>query len=286
MSGFGGDPDPAPGLAPGRQPEARPEPIAGSRQPSTEAVAASPGADDTFIVAARPDPWAHRRGEPRTFAALWIVLLFMAAVVSIGSAGATGLVSIDVYRAGARIMLCVIGAGLGLIWPMVRLSQETPQSPARAMFQDVFVITAPLQAMTWPQCLPWMAAFPVGPIAAISAAYFAWTLLLAGLLALMLQWASRAPAASRTGMMAIIAGLSLTGPAIGLLTHRPSLDPQPGVNGWLLASPLTCGWEIVGDRSWTGMAALARPEHWWSVGAVGTVAGFVWVWVASLRRPA
>lgn len=244
-------------------------------------------ADQRFLAAPKVDPWAHRRGEPRTFAALWIVLLFAAAVVSIGSAGATGLVSIDVYRVGARVMMCVIGAGLGLVWPMVRLSQETPTPPARAMFQDVWVVAAPLQAMTWPQCLPWMAAFPVLPVAALTANFCAWTLLIAGVLAGLLGWAKRAPRASRAGMMAIVAVMCLTGPAIGMLTHRASLEARPGVDVWLLTSPLTSAWEIVRDRSWTGMAAVARPEHWWASVVIGIVAGFVWVWaLVSSRRPA
>ncbi|MFA6044023.1 MAG: hypothetical protein WC718_03475 [Phycisphaerales bacterium] len=240
-----------------------------------------------FTTAPKPDPWAHRRGEPRTFAALWIILLFMAAVVSIGSAGATGLVSIDVYRAGARIMLCIIGASLGLIWPMVRLSQEAPDSPRRSMAQDIFVVAAPLQAMTWPQCLPWMAAYPIPPIAALSANFLAWTILIAGLLALLLERAKRDPATSRAALMAIIAAICFAGPAIGLLTRHPTLTPESRVDLWQLSSPVTAPWEIVRDRTWTGYAAAAASEHWFAAAIIGTVAGFVWVFVlASSRREA
>lgn len=246
-----------------------------------------PGTRGLFVSAPKADPWAHRRGEPRTFAAFWILLLFMAAVVSIGSAGATGLVSIDVYRAGARIMLCIIGAAIGLIWPMVRLSQETPDTPRRSMAQDIFVVGAPLQAMTWPQCLPWMAAYPVAPVAALTVGFLAWTVLIAGVLALLLERAKREPATSRGGLMAIVAGLCFLGPGLGLLLRRPTLSPHAGVDLWELSSPATIAWEILRDRTWTGYAAAAAPAHWLADVVIGTVAGFVWVVVlASSRRAA
>lgn len=252
-----------------------------------EATEAPKARRSFFTTAPKPDPWAHRRGEPRTFAALWIILLFMTAVVSIGSAGATGLVSIDVYRAGARLMLCIIGASVGFIWPMVRLSQEAPENPARSMAQDIFVVAAPLQAMTWPQCLPWMAAYPIPPIAALSANFLAWTILIAGVLALLLERAKREPTTSRAALMAMVAALCLTGPAVGVLLRRPTLTPGVGVDLWNLSSPVSTAWEIVRDRTWTGYAAAAAPEHWIAVAIIGTLAGIVWVFVlASSRRAA
>ncbi len=235
----------------------------------------------------RPDPWAHRRGEPRTFAAGWIVLLFVAAVVSIGGAGATGLVSIDVYRAGARIMLCLIGAAVGLLWPMVRLSQEAPARPRVSMFQDIFVIAAPIQAMTWPQCLPWMAAFPLPPVAALSVNLLAWTILIAGVLAIMLERLRTHPATSRAGLMLIFAGLCLVGPCVGMLLRRPTLTPDQRVDVWQLSSPMTSAWEIVRDRSWTGFATAVAPEHWIAGAVIGAFAVFVWgLALASSHRPA
>src|SRR5262245_56761146 len=76
------------------------------------------------FITAPPAPWSHRRGEPRTFAAIWLLFLFAATILSVGAVGLFGLVSTDVYRPAARVMLEIVTVGVVILWPMVRLSQE------------------------------------------------------------------------------------------------------------------------------------------------------------------
>ena len=47
----------------------------------------------------------------------------------------------------ARIMLEVVTVGIVVLWPMVRLSQEAPKRPVRALLLDSSVILVPAQAV-------------------------------------------------------------------------------------------------------------------------------------------
>src|SRR5262245_41002258 len=134
-------------------------PSAASEPAPADAAPASPAPPVPAIdfTAAPSDPWAHRRGEPRTLAALWLLFLFAATILSVGAVGLFGLVSTDVYRPAARVMLEIVTIGVVVLWPMVRLSQEAPKFPLRAMLGDCLVILLPTQAVIWPQALTWMA---------------------------------------------------------------------------------------------------------------------------------
>jgi hypothetical protein len=264
----------APGGGDGLPPEAPSVPVTPVHVISTQAPAVPAG-----------DRWAHRRGEPRTFAAAWILFLFGATVVSVGAVGAFGLLSADVYRPAARVMVEITAVGLAVLWPMVRLSQEAPRSPLRAMAQDLIVMLGPVQAVVWPQALFWMAAWPVSVVLCLDLFLCGWGLLVGGLLA---GYFVR-PVVRRWAMMALLLLLMLVGPVVAALM-RPdaaaAADPalsRPAVE-WLMTSPLTGVYEITRDRSWTGLHARVDARHWAGVVLVWACAAASWAIAGWLAR--
>lgn len=234
--------------------------------------------------AGRPDPWAHRRGEPRTFAATWIVFLFIVAVVALGLGGALGLVGTDAYRVAARLMLSISGVGLGLLWPALRLSQDRPEHPRRAMAIDGVIVGVSIQAMIVPQKLPWMGAWAWAPLLLVGAGLALWAGVIAGVLA---AWATRhgvLGAAGRAGTMLGVTLLVLAGPGVVLAWGVGPGDPAEPA--WaqvaLTLSPVTLAGEVLAPRQWSGQAAMATPGHVVGVVLTGVLAGVAW-WLASGR---
>ncbi len=204
----------------------------------------------------------------------WVCFLFAAAVLSLSLGGALGLVSTDVYRGSARVMLDVVGVGLGVLWPMLRLSQETPALVRRAMVQDALVVLGTLQVVALPQMLPWMGAWPSEPVLALGAAYAAWAIVVSGVLGV---WWSR-PGAPAWLVMAGLVGMQCVGPVVTLLSGEWSRGPDRAWWGAvaLTASPLTMARELLADRTYLGAAAAVDGAHWATIGAVGLMGGVLW----------
>lgn len=211
----------------------------------------------------------------------WVCFLFVAAVLSLSLGGALGLVSTDVYRGSARVMLDVVGVGLGVLWPMLRLSQEKPANVRRAMVQDALVVAGTLQVVALPQMLPWMGAWPPGPVLALAVSYAAWALVLSGVLGV---WWSGRGAASWV-VMAGLVGMECVGPVVTLVSGQWSRGPEREWWGAmaLTASPLTMAREVLAERLYLGAAAAADGAHWATIGAVGAVGGVLWA-IAWRRR--
>jgi len=256
----------------------------------------SPPAEPPLPAAPAPPPpadrWAHRRGEPRSFAALWILYLFGATVLSLGAVGLAGLLSTDVYRPAARTLLALGAFGIALVWPMIRLSQEAPPRPFRAAAADAAIVGVSAQALVWPQALVWMAAWPLPVALALAALYSAWTLLIGGLLATFAVVGREGPGAparplSRSLMMLLLVILVGAGPLVGLL--RPAALPTPfdSVDGVLMSSPITGALEITRDRSWSGMPARVDGRHWLAIASAAAAGAGAWAVaaaVAGVRR--
>lgn len=238
------------------------------------------------IRAAKVDRWVHRRAEPRPLAVLWMVYLVSASVLTIGAQGILGLIAPDVYRPGARVLLAAAGAGVGILWPMIRLSQLVPARPVRSKVLDAFVIAGPLNAIIWPQALPWMAGWSPAVCGVLSLLFTGWVLGVGGLLLIAMGNQDRdrdhpGPWVARTAWMVVFVFLSVASPLLhGLGSLDAAGDPRqvwtPG-----LFSPISLVFEVTKDRTWMGVTAAALPEHW-HAGWITLAGGLLMFIVASV----
>jgi hypothetical protein len=228
------------------------------------------------LVPPTNDPWKHRRGEPRTFAAAWLLYMCAALVITLGAGGALGLVGPEVYRPLARSLVLVLACSIWIVWPMLRLSQAAPRHPRRSFFADWAVIMLPAQAIVWPQSLAWMAGWPTSACAALSLWLAAWGALAAAILTLFFAHGGNA----RTLTMLAFIAVGFMAPAAWLLA---------GSEGGLLPllSPLSGAVAIVADRSDAGAVASVPAHGWTVIAVVGAVAAVAWLasLVAAPGRP-
>lgn len=238
---------------------------------------------DETVPALPKDKWAHRRGEPRVFALMWTMFLLVATMGMLGGVLAGGVISYDVYRPAARILLIITMVGIAILWPMARLSQVRPtETPIAAAFKDIVVILVPLQAVIWPQ--HWLAAWAWQPLAALGTAMIAWVLLLGGVLALAMQ--GLAPKGehvprqegTRTAWMSAIVFMSVAALVVRLASpgERAGTDERwSDVLGVL--SPIGAVVELCHDRAWSGSAIAVSPAHWIGIGIVALAAVSLWL---------
>jgi len=236
----------------------------------------------------RPDPWAHRRGEPRVFAFLWTLFLFVATAATFLAALSTGQSSPDVMRPATRALFAIVAAGIVILWPMVRLSQLPDRHPLSGCLQDLVVILVPVQAVIWPQWFGWLGRWPLNVVTAIAALLAAWALLSGGLLALAQTQRLRHLAPGRrahpeTLWMILMVAVALGG-ALPTLLASASPPPRPADVrlAWML-SPMTAIFEITRDRSASGASADVAPGHWWAIACVAAAALPAWI-LALIRR--
>ncbi len=260
-------------------------------QPANE-PAVAPALAEPAPTSARkpPDPWAHRRGEPRVFAFLWALFLFAATLTTFGTAAAGGVLSHDTLRPAARTLLVIIASGISLAWPLLRLSQLRDPKPLLGPFQDAIVVLVPLHAVLWPQILWWLAHWPLRVVAALAALLSVWTFLIAGLLALAQVSSASQPAShairARSTWMLMFVCLALAGAAPAMFqatrpTPRGDVVP-PAYNAAWMTSPIAGALEISRDRSWAGRPAAVVPQHGRAIAIIAGIALLVWV-LAGLR---
>lgn len=233
------------------------------------------------------DPWAHRRGEPRAFAFLWTMYLFASVAGSVLWVAQSGGLAIGAYGPAARIMLVVVAVGCTLLWPMTRLSQQSPPRHAiLAILADLVVVLMPVQVVVWP--MAWLANWPWPTISAIGAIIAAWTILIGGVLALALTPHSdrdnttsnefrraRALSLARTlWMFAIL--LLLLGGLVPNLWHLNAAHP------WLaMTSPYSAILGVTGVGVLGPTRAILSSE-WIVIALVGALGWMVWA-VAIVR---
>jgi hypothetical protein len=189
---------------------------------------------------APPDPWAHRRGEPRVFAFLWTMYVLLAVGGSILWVARFAALSSSAYSPAARVMLVVVAVGATILWPMVRLSQASPRKGVMGhVLADSIIVLTPIQLVLWPMIV--LANWPLGVIAAVAGLLAAWVVLTGGVLSLALAGpgAMRAgdPAlAERTAWMVAVIALAVAGP-LAIFACNAAQSPVPP---WLaMLSPLT-----------------------------------------------
>jgi hypothetical protein len=234
------------------------------------------------------DRWAHRRAEPRPFAALWLLYLVGVSALVVANAGVSGMLHRDVYRAAACGMLTLVGVGVIVVWPMLRLSQETPERPGRSVLADALIVALPSQAMVWAQALPWMGDWPVEVVGVIAAVLGAWTLITGAMLAGGLRHISSTPPGAPRGVrravwMALVLLAGVTLPAAGLLIEgRLGAPPRDGIL-WMGLSPVTGPFAIAGQRTWVSLGPPVNPVVWVGVAVLGLMGVAGWVLVGVWR---
>jgi hypothetical protein len=229
-----------------------------------------------------PDPWAHRRGEPRLFALGWTIYVLIAVVGSIMWVARFASVSAGSYGPAARIMLVVVSLGATLLWPMVRLSQASPRgSVISHVLADVFIILMPIQFVLWPLMV--LANWPLVIVAGVAAMIAAWVVLAGGLLALGLTGTpvreiGDPRLVSRAAWMGAMVVLVMLGPVSMLML---GMMKRTAPAWWPMVSPIT------GIPAMTGVG-LSGPQspismgQWESIGVVAGVGLALWV-VAGIR---
>lgn len=263
-----------------------PSPTPEAAQP--DGPPATPPPPEPAAPPRRPrDPWAHRRGEPRTFAFLWAVFLFTATLTTFGKAVAGAGLSHDVIRPAARTLLVITAAGVTFLWPLVRLSQARDRKPLAGAVQDAVVVLVPVHAIVWPQALPWLAGWPLPVVALVALSLTAWALVVAGLLAVAQSWRPLAggafgpvPAAGR--WMAGIVGVQAVALALGLLTRPMDASDRPRAHAPAMLSAIGSVLDLTRDRPWTGRPAAAYPLH--GIMTLLTATAAVPLWVSASRR--
>lgn len=231
-----------------------------------------PPADETRPP--RGDRWAHRRAEPRPFAFLWTIFLLGGAVLTVLRAGAVRGMEIDAARTPARALLVVIGVGLIIVWPLIRLSQQAPERPARAALQDLLVALCPVQAVLWPLTL--IGRWNWDITLALSVYYSAWAILAGALVAL--GTGSRRVSDRSWWMLGAVV-IAIGAPTLGLVSARvgAGMDPR-----YLLPSPVTAPFVVTASPG--GRRPIVPPDLWvWSAALAG--AGLVG-WTGAAVRDA
>lgn len=185
-----------------------------------------------------------------------------------------GLQPADVYRPTVRLFLSLAGAGVIILWPMIRLCQATPRAPRSACLQDALVVLVPLQAAIWPQSWRWMAGWSIEVVGVLALVMGGWVLLVTAMLTLALRdlGAHEPSIDDRTRVVpqrraAWMGGFLFLASAGPLLSFALAMGLPPGTNAIsvpLLASPTTAVLEIARDRSWTGHPTAVMREHWFA----------------------
>jgi hypothetical protein len=230
----------------------------------------------------RQDPWAHRRAEPRTFAFIWTLYLFVATLSTYAMSMTSGIGGHDVIRTAAQVLLALVGAGLVIIWPMVRLSQAPDPRPIAGPILDIVVVLVPIQAIVWPQAAWWLAGWPPPVVAAIAASTACWTALVGAMISIAHSrraHAPRSPAAWMGGVLFVLILLHV--PAL-FADARPAVAAPSAVRAMWMLSPVLSLFELSRDRSWAGIPAAVFSGHWRMIGLTGGVALGLWLSAAAI----
>ncbi|MCL4221377.1 MAG: hypothetical protein KJZ65_08400 [Phycisphaerales bacterium] len=249
-----------------------------------------PGPDrDIFGRAPRAHAnWDHRRGEPRTFALAWTIFLMLSTLVMFSTLGAARTVTIDIYRPAVNALLVTITAGMVLLWPMTRLSQDAPRHRVGAsVAKDLAVVVIPTQALIWPQALRLLGGWPVGQAVAVASCQAAWAVLVGGVVALALATDARPRELMRGLWMLAIVAMVIFVPLVEILFGALSPLRVRGPEPAMMASPLLAMVELLRDRGTSGPVATF-PSDWRAIGMTWLAGASIWalaLMVEVARRP-
>jgi len=192
-------------------------------------------------------------------AAAWLVGSWIAAMGTTTPVHATS----PSYEPGVRLMLQIVVLGLGIGWPLLRLSQPTKPAPIRQVLLDLLVLLTLLQVVIWlPRLLTtWL----VIRTAAVDALLAGWTVLIGVVVAAGVR--TNNPTA-RTLVMLVCVLLSLLGPVLAWFGLHITLD-QPKL---ALLGP------FMSVRELTEAGSIApRPDQWKHIIIIWAIAIGAWI---------
>ncbi|MEO0512331.1 MAG: hypothetical protein AAF108_05480 [Planctomycetota bacterium] len=244
------------------------------------------------------DPYRQRRGEPRGFALAWTAFLIVSTGACFFIYGAQHGLSPVGYRSAVKVLAGMMGVGVGVLWPLFRLSQAPANvGGGGVVARDVVILSLPMQAVLWPQAL--VAGWSVEVIGAVALSLTLWAALAGGLVAMAIgpggQPRSRtavpleeAPAAAGVARNAIgrsiAMGLLCIGVILGVLSWWAEPSPLAGAASpafWgRMLSPVTAPLELCRDRVWSGQAMVIESNHWRAVLLTAVLAALSWVLAA------
>ena len=205
--------------------------------------------------------WSHRRREPRGLALAWTVYLMLATIVALVPMVLSGQLSGDVYRPSARVMVVLVTVGLTVLWPVLRVSQA-PQGarPVLDVVRDLGVLWLPAMVLLWPQSV--LAGWPVRVVGAASVVLIVWGLV-SGAGLMIWHRHSRGGFAGRLVLTIFCVGIAGVIPLVLATAGVLSLDAPASLPsaGWVW-SPVTGVWEMLRERTWSGMPAAVSGAHW------------------------
>lgn len=256
-----------------------------THDPVGEALAAVEPPPEEQIIVLRPsgpDPWRHRRGEPRLAAFLWTGFLLAATGVLFSAILEAGFR--DVYLTASNVLVTTAAAGAVLLWPTLRLSQAPPRRPAASFLLDVLVIWGPTLAIIWPQGL--LAGWGISIPLALTALLLSWCVLNAAWLALVMKVGGleRIAGSPRIlGALGVIA-INLGGPTLGLLSTAINPPSTPGAavlsDRWMQTSAITATLRLTDPRIPRIGVPLVPWQFWAGVGVTAAIGVVGWGLVA------
>lgn len=230
-----------------------------------------------FSSTGKDDPWAHRKGEPRTFTLLWAVYLMVGALVTIFSAHSLSGTGVRQWTYGCQSMVLLVFVGLCVLWPATRLSQTPPARPRRATLTDLMIMLIPVQAVVWPMPLltGWTWSVTLGLVLTIAG----WGVLMGAVTA---RGCASMRSYVRTWAMAVALGMTAAGPIVSVLFGWMALPSGVRLPDWWgLTSPLTLGFAMT-HTPLNLTPTMTGGE--WAAGWVPLVLG-VLLWLYQARRP-
>jgi len=208
--------------------------------------------------------WDHRRGEPRLLVLCWAIYLLAASGATIMRLPELGFTDPRYVQASARVLIMLMGVGLTVLWPMVRLSQASPRRPATAALVDLVALLVPLAAVLWP--VTWLGRWDWEVTCGVLAMFGAWGVLLAALVTM----GTRGGSGTGRTLWALLHVALLGGGPIVAATLAGAGEPA-----WALyASPLSGVYALTSEAS--GHVPRMDPHEWWA--ALGPLAAGCLFW--------
>lgn len=226
------------------------------------------------------DRWAHRRGEPRTFAFLWTLYLLLATVAMFWKVLRVGAPTLDIYRPAMQLLLLSAAVGATVIWPMVRLCQEAPAERRWShVWADVAVIMLPFQAVLWPQVL--LAQWSGAVVLAVDLLLGAWVVLM-GVLVLA-GWERRGWWRALPLALGIL--LLGAGPLVGMASRAVGSSGS-GLGDWWMSSPFTGILELTRVEQTEARRGIVDEREWALIGLtwVGAIVSWGLARLAGIGR--